>query len=163
MKSKSTVKLDWLDLKVLHAIQYDFPVVADPYYELAKQLCSTEEVVLGKVRRLQDLGLIRRLGASVNSRRLGFVSTLVALKVDCEFIDSVAEVVNSFRGVTHNYLREGEYNMWFAAIAPTQQDLNNILNNVEKTAGVKAIRSLPATRVFKVSVKFPLAAGESYE
>lgn len=159
MGAKALLELDEFDRQVLHALQYDFAVDERPYREIAAKFQTTEEAVLARAERLYAKGLIRRLGASINSRQVGYVSTLVALKVTENSISNVAKVVNGFSGVTHNYLRDGEYNMWFTAIAPNEESLNAILHTVAASHGVAAVMSLPAKRVFKVSVKFPLAAG----
>jgi DNA-binding Lrp family transcriptional regulator len=159
MVADTLVEFDETDRLILHALQYDFPVAERPYGHIAAQVGLTEADVLSRVERLFAKGVIRRLGASINSRQVGYVSTLVALKVSDERIPGVAKVVNAFPGVTHNYLRDGDYNMWFTAIASDQDNLNHILQTVEDTHGVEAIMPLPAQQVFKVSVKFPLAAG----
>lgn len=148
--------LDDFDRKILHILQYDFPLIPSPYSYIGSLLQSTEEVILKRVSWLYEQGYIRRLGVSIDSRRIGYVSTLVALKVAERFVPTVAEVINRFAGVTHNYLREGEYNMWFTAIAPDQKSLDQILHTVREIKGVDVLLSLPAKRVFKVNVKFPL-------
>ncbi len=159
MGANALPELDEFDRQVLHALQYDFAVTERPYREIAAKIGTTEEAVLTRAEQLYAKGLIRRLGASMNSRQMGYVSTLVALKVTENSILPVAKVVNGFTGVTHNYLRDGEYNMWFTAIAPNEENLTAILHSVAATPGVEALLSLPAKRVFKVSVKFPLVAG----
>lgn len=159
MDVNSLSELDELDRRILQAIQYDFPVASRPYGEIAVRLGVSEDAVLQKVRDFQARGLIRRLGASVNSRQVGYKSTLVALKVAYGKIEEVAKLVNGFAGVTHNYLREGEYNMWFTAIAPDASSLAAILAAVEAAEGVEDLMPLPAKRMFKVSVKFPMVAG----
>lgn len=147
---------DEFDVKVLNALQYDFTVSERPYRDIAVKLNTSEEAVLERVRRLYATGVIRRLGASIDSRRVGYVSVLVALKVDKALVLPVAKVVNSFAGVTHNYLRDDEFNMWFTVIAPDQNALGHILATVTATPGVAAIMPLTAKRVFKVNVQFPL-------
>jgi DNA-binding Lrp family transcriptional regulator len=159
MDADNLIELDEFERRILHALQYDFPVSERPYADIAASLHSTEETVLARVERLHAKGVIRRLGASINSRQVGYVSLLVALKVTDESLAEVAKVVNGFPGVTHNYLREGEFNMWFTAIAPDQESLNRILSTVKTTEGVVAVMPLSAKQVFKVSVKFSLAVG----
>lgn len=152
-------KLDLFDRQILHFLQYEFPVSPQPYRDLAGRLGTTEDAVLARVRELYAQGYIRKLGASINSSRIGYSSMLVALRVAPERIGAVADLVNGFTGVTHNYLREGDYNMWFTAIAPDRDCLAAILETVAAAAGVEALMPLPAKRVFKVSVKFPMIAG----
>jgi DNA-binding Lrp family transcriptional regulator len=152
-------ELDEFDRQVLHLLQREFPVSARPYLELAAKLGISETELLGRVRLLFGQGYIRRLGASINGNQVGYTSILVALKVTAERIADVARLVNDFAGVTHNYLREGDYNMWFTAIAANKADLNALLQTVAAADGVKKLVPLPAKRVFKVNVRFPLIAG----
>lgn len=159
MNSEIPKELDEFDRKILHVLQQQFPVCPYPYRDIAAAVQSDEETVLQRVRHLYERGFIRRLGASINSREIGYVSTLVALQVADGFIDKVAATVNSFSGVTHNYLREGEYNVWFTVIAANQERLQDIVQTVGSQAGIEKMITLPAKRVFKINVTFPLAAG----
>lgn len=156
MAVETSNELDEIDRKILNSLQYDFSVMERPFLDIAKKLDSTEEEILFRAERLYVKQIIRRLGASINSCQVGYISTLVALKVADERLSEVAKVVNSFPGVTHNYLRDGDYNMWFTAIAQDEDSLNGILSTVKATNGVKKLMSLPAKQVFKVSVQFPL-------
>jgi DNA-binding Lrp family transcriptional regulator len=153
------IALSEFETKVLHALQYQFPLEERPYQRIADSLQVAEKTVIDCVGRLHQKGLIRRLGASINSRQIGYVSMLVAAKVAEESIEEVATLVNSFVEVTHNYLREGEYNMWFTVIAPDQRRLGEILDKIGSARGTGTLLRLPAKKVFKVSVKFPMAVG----
>jgi siroheme decarboxylase len=155
----SLAKLTDFDRKLLHILQYEFPVSSRPFQDIANTLNVEEMEVLSFVRCFFQQGLIRRLGASINSRQVGYVSTLVALKVSPLCIDQVSFMVNKFPEITHNYLRDGEFNMWFTAIAPNQEKLDCILGEIEISSGVENLVSLPAKKIFKVNVKFPMVAG----
>lgn len=148
-----------LEAKVLHMLQHQFPLVECPFRHMADALAIEEEAVIECVQCLVSKGLIRRFGASVDSRRIGYVSVLAAAKVKEDCIEAVASFINAFSEVTHNYLRAGEYNVWFTVIAADQDRLQQILCQVEAVQGVEALLRLPAKKVFKVSVKFPLIAG----
>lgn len=152
------VSLSELEIKVLNALQQQIPLVKKPYAQIADELATTEAAVLKCVADLAARGIIRRLGASINSRSLGYVSLLAAAKVHPDQVAASAKFINSFAEVTHNYLREGEYNIWFTIIAPARERLQDILSQVEKTAGVEKILGLPAKKTFKINVKFPLGA-----
>ncbi|MBC7105272.1 MAG: Lrp/AsnC family transcriptional regulator, partial [Firmicutes bacterium] len=105
------MRLDAWDRALLNEIQLTFPLGARPFAELAARLGGDEERVLRSLRLLKEAGVIRRLGGIFDSRRLGYWGTLGALKVPPGRIAEVAAVVNSYEAVTHNYLREHEYNM----------------------------------------------------
>ena len=107
------MKLDSLDRKLLNIIQADFPLVPEPYREIGEALGITEDDVIDRIRTMLDSGLIRRLGGIFDSRKLGYQGALCAVKADRDSIDQVAALINSFPGVTHNYLREHAYNVWF--------------------------------------------------
>jgi DNA-binding Lrp family transcriptional regulator len=107
------MQFDAVDKKLLSMIQRDFPLVPEPYRELGVALGVPEEEVLARLQALMESGVIRRLGGVFDSRKLGYSGALCAMNVDKERIREVAGVVNSFTGVTHNYLREGFFNMWF--------------------------------------------------
>ncbi|MDR1016155.1 MAG: hypothetical protein LBL67_01625, partial [Coriobacteriales bacterium] len=103
--------------KILTIIQSHFPITPRPYAVLAEQLASDEQTVYDAVGELCASGQIRRIGASINSRKVGYVSTLAALAVPAERVDEVAALINAYPGVTHNYQRENHYNLWFTLIA----------------------------------------------
>jgi siroheme decarboxylase len=146
--------MDEVDRKILNAIQSDFPIAARPYRELGKSVNLSEEEVFERVKGLKKEGVIRRIGGNFHSRRLNFTSTLCAAKVPEERITRFVEVVNSYPGVTHNYLRNHEYNVWFTFIAPSTEAIENSLDEISKTTGVKEVYSLPAVKVFKIKVDF---------
>lgn len=144
------------DKALLNILQTGLPVAPQPYQAIARQLGCDEETVLSSLRRLKTQGYIRRMGAFFDSTRLGFVSTLVALKVQPEYVPSVAKAVNAYAGVTHNYERESEYNLWFAITQPDSGSLKQALAEISSLPGVEQLLDLPATQKFKVSVEFNL-------
>jgi DNA-binding Lrp family transcriptional regulator len=146
--------MDDVDRKILNAIQSDFPIVARPYRELGKSVNLSEEEVFERVKGLKKEGVIRRIGGNFHSRTLNFTSTLCAAKVPEERITRFVEVVNSYPGVTHNYLRNHEYNVWFTFIAPSTEEIENSLAEISEITGVKEVYSLPAVRIFKIKVDF---------
>ncbi len=145
--------MDDLDKALLNEIQSDFPVARHPYVILADRLGIGEDEVLSRVRVLREEGIIRRLGASINSRRIGYVSTLCAAKAPEDKFDLLVKEINACRGVTHNYLRKHEYNVWFTLISPSEEDKKATLNRLMDRTGVDIIE-LPAKRIFKIRVDF---------
>ena len=145
--------MDPLDKQILDVIQTGFPLTPRPYEELGRELGLTEAEVLARVRGLTQRGIIRRLGASFQSKALGWHSTLCAAKVPEEKIDQFVAAVNKHPGVTHNYLRQHDYNVWFTFIGPSWDAVCKTLDSITEETGID-ILNLPAKRMFKIKVDF---------
>ncbi len=113
--------LDATDKKILNRIQSDFPITQNPYGTIAAELNLTETEVLKRLNQLKTRGIIRRIGGNFVPEKLGFVSTLCAASVPADKIEMFAKAVNQYPGVTHNYLRENDFNVWFTFIAPSME------------------------------------------
>jgi len=151
-----THSLDALDRAILNEIQSHFPIDSRPYAEVARRVGASEDEVLARVAALAQAGVIRRIGANFTSRKLGYTSTLVAVRVAPDKLDHFVAVVNRYPGVTHNYLRRHRFNVWFTLIAESEARLHQILEEISRTAAVEEILSLPAYEVFKIKVDFPV-------
>lgn len=149
--------LDKMDMRLLDYIQSNFPIVPEPYREIAKYLDTTEEDIISRLERMVELGVIRRLGAVFDSRKVGYTGTLCAMKVPPDRIDQVAGVINSYSGITHNYLRDHEYNMWFTLLAESREKIGEILDQIIKNSGISDLIELPAENIFKIRVNFDLS------
>ncbi|MGO9120438.1 MAG: Lrp/AsnC family transcriptional regulator [Desulfomonilaceae bacterium] len=145
--------MDQRDKELLNEIQAGFPVEPHPYRVLGERLRMDEEEVIARVAKLRQTGIIRRLGASIDSRRVGFVSTLLAAKVPQEKFETVVKIINACAGVTHNYERKHEYNVWFTLIAPSVKEKERIISQLREETGVE-ILELPAKTIFKIRVDF---------
>lgn len=150
------MSLDYIDRNILQIIQSDFPLVERPYLQVAESVGITEKEVLERIGRMQEQGLIRRLGGLFNSRKLGYTGTLCAMRVPPEDIERVAGIINEYHGVTHNYLRNHDYNMWFTLLAESDNRLNELLAEISQRTGIANILDLPAINLFKVRVNFEL-------
>ncbi len=148
--------MDNRDKELLNKIQRDFPVCSKPYLQLAEELGISEDEVIERISNLKKEGIIRRLGGTFDSRKLGYKSTLCAIKVPEERISEVTNIINSFIGVTHNYLREHEYNMWFTLIAPSKEHIISVLEQMKLKTGIDDILYLPAINFFKINVNFDM-------
>jgi DNA-binding Lrp family transcriptional regulator len=146
--------IDQKDRLILNEIQRNFPVTHRPFLALARKLKLKEKEIMERVQRLKDVGIIRRIGASFSARAVGFRSTLCAARVPKDKIEKFVTVVNTYPGVTHNYEREGDYNIWFTLIAPSQKKISQILAEISRQTGVKEILNLPALKTFKIAVDF---------
>jgi len=152
-KETSHIQIDETDRALLNEIQTDFPVQSHPYLVLGARIGISEEETLFRVAKLREAGIIRRIGASINSRGLGFVSTLVTARVPAERLDDFVALINSFSGVTHNYLRKHDYNVWFTLIARSEQEKLGIIREMSQRAGIELFE-FPAKKIFKIRVDF---------
>lgn len=123
---------------------------------MSDRLGLPEEEIFGRVERLRKEGIIRRIGGSFDSRCLGFTTTLCAAKVPDNRITLFVEEVNKYPGVTHNYLREHEYNIWFTLVVTDRKEVDRLIGEIIQSTGVREVINLPATRTFKVLVDFEL-------
>jgi DNA-binding Lrp family transcriptional regulator len=146
--------MDSIDRAVINEIQSGFPISPRPYLVLGRRLKLSEVEVLSRVKRLKSEGIIRRIGGNFNSRKLKFTSTLCAAKVPKEKMVRFVDLVNSYPGVTHNYLRNHKYNVWFTFIAPNILSIENALKEIAKASGVTEILNLPAVKTYKIKVDF---------
>ncbi len=144
------------DRQLLSAMQQGFAPVLRPFQEIAERLGVTEEKVIADLRRLKEKGIIRRLGAIIDSRKIGYTGTLCAMQVPAERIPEVAGVINAFPEITHNYVREHEYNIWFTILAPSTARIDKILKRIQEQTGITNMLNLSATRIFKIRVNFDL-------
>jgi len=124
-----------------------------PFAKVARELGVDEQEVLREVQNLKDAGVIRRIGAAINYRALGFASTLVAAHVPADKLDRATEIVNALEGVSHNYLREHYYNMWFTLQNASEDKIERRLEELAARVGIE-FNSLPVVRVFKLDVRF---------
>ncbi len=150
------MNLDSVDRKILQAVQSDFPLVPRPYLHIAETAGISEKEVIERIRRMQEKGIIRRLGGLFDSRKLGYTGTLCAMRVPPEDIERVAGIINEYPGVTHNYLRNHRYNVWFTLLAESEAKMNSLLDEIQKRTGITDILNLPAVNVFKVRVNFDI-------
>ncbi|MBS4022151.1 MAG: AsnC family transcriptional regulator [Dethiobacter sp.] len=157
MKQKTAVdSLSGVDRELLNIIQTDFPLEPRPYAVIGERLGLSEKDTLSRVAALKEKGVIRRIGGIFDSGKLGFSSTLVALKVEEDRVEEVARSVGSYAGVTHNYQRAHEFNLWYTLVAPSVGAMEQILAETSCLPGVLKLRNLPALRLFKIGVNFDM-------
>ena len=123
---------------------------------MANELDITEEEVIDIIKELKANNYIKRLGGIFNSKKLGYYSTLCAIKVPQERISEVAILINSYNGVTHNYIRNHYYNMWFTVIASSRGAAQEFINDIKLKTDIEEIIELPAIKLFKINVKFDI-------
>jgi len=148
--------MDDIDRKLLNEIQSGLPVTRRPYRDLGVRLSCSEDNILTRIKRLKKEGIIRRIGGNFDSQRIGFTTTLCAARVSDDKIEEFVRVVNKYPGVTHNYLRDHHYNIWFTFVAPNMKVIDRYIDEIIKHTGVKEILNLPAVKTFKILVNFNL-------
>jgi DNA-binding Lrp family transcriptional regulator len=152
-----TVTLDEADKALLQTLQDDFPLITRPWDALAERLGTTPEDVMGRIGRLKEEGVIRRIGPVLETDRVGLTArTLVLMKVPPERMEEVAGIVSGFDEVTHNYERDHEYNLWFTLITPSQERLKDALASIIDATGVseEGVLNLPVTERYKIGVRY---------
>ena len=153
---------DTLDLLILDALQQDIPLVARPWEAIAARLDVPEPLLLERLRHLYKTGVIRGISPIIESRALGITAaTLVALPVPAERIHEVAELINRYPEVSHNFRRDHHYSLWFTLSAENEGALEEILSEILKKTGFSRdeILNLPTVRKIKIDVRFPLLPG----
>lgn len=151
-----TVQLDATDKEILNMIQWDFPMVARPFAEIGKRLDMSEDEALKRIKAIKETGIIRQINAIFDTRRLNYKSALVAFSIRPDKLDAVADEINKHHGVSHNYERDHEYNMWFTIAVPPDGSIQRDLNAFAKLDGVIKHRLLPTLKLYKIGVKLDM-------
>ena len=142
------MELTTFDKDLLNLLQGSLPVCSRPFAALAEKLGTTEEAVIDRLQVLKEEGYLRRLG---------YKGTLVALRVDPEKMEAVAKAINRYPGATHNYEREGRYNLWFTLLTPGLDKEHEILTEIRALPGVESMLNLKSQKKYKINVQFKLA------
>ena len=145
---------------LLDALQTDFPICERPYAALGERFGLSEGECYRRVCALREKGVIRRIGAAFNSRALGYVSTLVAFAVGEEAVDDAAAVVSASPFVTHNYRREGEFNLWFTLVAPSREKIDEVVEELRAGTAAKKAMELSSRRAYKLRAVFSRNDGD---
>lgn len=153
-------KFDDADARILDIIQQSFPLVDEPFAKIASQLGMSTSDVIARTRGLKKSGVLRQLSAIFDTRRLGYKSSLVAMHVEASKIDHVAEIINGHPGVSHNYERQGQYNLWFTIAVPPGSNLKSEIAKFESIDGIQKVRMLPTIKLFKIGVKLEIVESD---
>jgi DNA-binding Lrp family transcriptional regulator len=151
-KHGAAIPLDDLDKRLLNLMQGSFPIESRPYRRVAELAGAQEDEVLARVQHLLDERIIRQVTPIFDTRALGYSSMLAAAKVDPENPHRAAQVINAHPGVSHNYLRNHEFNLWFTiAVEPDSAlGLDGTLRTLAAEAGAESVRQLPTLKLFKI-------------
>ena len=157
----SAIPLDELDRKLLNLLQGSFPIAVRPYAHVAELAGVPEEEVLTRTKRLLDERIIREVTPIFDTRVLGYSSMLVAARVDSENPWRAAKIINSHPGVSHNYLRDHDFNLWFtiATEPDSRLGLDGTLEVLQRLTGAESVRQLPTLRLFKIRMDLEMEKG----
>jgi DNA-binding Lrp family transcriptional regulator len=150
------VKLDEIDKKILRELQGNLPIIKKPFASVAEKAGISEEEFFSRARRLIDEGIIRKFGLRIDSKRVGFASTLIAMKVAENKVDEIGEQLSSYESVTHCYARDHEYNLWFTIIEKSKEKLKEAIDRIKQEVEHEDMLNLPVIKRFKINVKFDI-------
>jgi DNA-binding Lrp family transcriptional regulator len=152
-----------LDKELLNEIQWTFPLVTRPFDTIAKKFDVTPEIVKEHLNSLKKAGVLRQLSAIFDTRKLGYTSSLVAMEIESDKLEHVASQINRHPGVSHNYERDHEFNLWFTLAVPPGSDLKSEIDKFNVLKGIKKVRMLPTLQLFKIGVKLDMVDEKKHE
>jgi len=155
--------MDELDKELLNEIQWTFPLVTRPFDAIAKKFDTTPEIVKEHLNHLKEVGILRQLSAIFDTRKLGYTSSLVAMEIEHDKLEYVASQINRHPGVSHNYEREHQFNLWFTLAVPPGSDLKKEIDKFNVLKGIKKVRMLPTLQLFKIGVKLDMVDEKKHE
>ena len=159
--------IDDLDRELLNIVQTSFPLTERPYDRMGEALGIPAQEVIDRILRLKRKHVIRQISAIFDTRRLGYKTVLVAMRLPADTLDKGALIINEHPGVSHNYARNGPFNLWFTLAVPPAENLEDTVEDMARKTGAEAYRLMPTIRFFKIGVNFDMvkqegAAGEYY-
>jgi DNA-binding Lrp family transcriptional regulator len=160
-KDGSAIPLDETDKRLMNLLQSSFPIDPEPFALLASEAELELDDVLARTQRLLDGRIIREITPIFDTRALGYESMLVAAKVDSEHPQRAAQIVNSHPGVSHNYLRTHDFNLWFTIATPPDSELglHGTLEVLMRETGAESMRELPTLTLFKINMNLEMEKG----
>ncbi len=145
----------------MNILQSDFPLVRQPFKNIGERCGISENEVLERVKELKRKNVVRQIGAIFDTRRLGYTTTLVAMRFADDALDRGAQILNAHPGISHNYARNGKFNLWFTLALPPGRDIKTEVDNLTRLSGAETARLLPTIRFFKIGVNFDMVKNVS--
>ena len=149
-------ELSDLDRDLLNAVQWDFPLDAEPFRVLGERLGISEPEVRERILAVKGSGVLRQLSAIFDTRALGYQSALIAAQIDPERVDEAAAVISEHPGVSHNYKRNHAYNLWYTLATPPGEDFDAHVDALHRASGAIVTRKLPTLVLYKIGVKLDM-------
>ncbi|MDQ2939496.1 MAG: Lrp/AsnC family transcriptional regulator, partial [Actinomycetota bacterium] len=160
-KDGAAVPLDATDRRLMNLLQSSFPLQREPFELIASEAELALDEVMTRTQRLLDERIIREITPIFDTRALGYSSMLVAARVDSENPQRAARIVNSHPGVSHNYLRTHDFNLWFTIATPPESELGlqGTLEALMRETGAESMRQLPTLTLFKINMNLEMEGG----
>ena len=152
--------MDLTDRNILNIIQTRFPLVERPYADIADEIGLGEDEVIERIGDLKRKNVVRQVSAIFDTRRLGYKTTLVAMRFPDDELDAAAHIINEHPGVSHNYARNGNFNLWFTLAVPPYEDLAESVAEMAERTGAETYRLMPTIKFFKIGVNFDMVKEE---
>jgi DNA-binding Lrp family transcriptional regulator len=152
----ATTRLTPVEKQILKEIQDRFPLVQRPYRSIGRKLGIPEKDLIERMRRLAGRGIIRSIRAVINSPRLGLHATLIAMRVPPGRIRRTAQIINAYPQVTHNYLRDDVFNLWFTLSAASRRELGKVIREIRRRTGIRNMLDMRSVRAYKITTALPI-------
>jgi len=146
------VHLERFDRLLLNKLQQSFPLVPEPFRRIGEEFNVSSEQVMERIKSLKERQILRQISAIFNTSAVGYTSSLVAVSVPDEFIETAAKVINSYPGVSHNYLRPAKFNLWFTIAVPPGYNMEHVVKELVRKAGDFPFLILPALKRYKLAM-----------
>ena len=148
--------MDDMDRRIIKELQGNFPLEMNPYEVIADNLGMSVDQLWQRILALAESGVIRRMGFSIDSREIGYSSTLAAVRVSQDRIDEASELISEYPQITHSYLREDDFNIWFTVIADDRDRVLVILEEIRDKLNLTEddVMDLPVEKLFKLDARF---------
>ena len=148
--------MDDMDRRIIKELQENFPLEMNPYEVIADNLGMSVDQLWPRILALAESGVIRRMGFSIDSRKIGYSSTLAAVRVSQDRIDEASELISEYPQITHSYLREDDFNIWFTVIADDRDRVLVILEEIRDKLNLTEddVMDLPVEKLFKLDARF---------
>ncbi len=144
--------MDELDRAIINALQDGFPICTSPYKKVAATLGTSEEILIERLQTLLDSGILSRFGPMFHAEQMGGALTLAAVKAPEDNYDTIAEIINKFPEVAHNYAREHVLNMWFVLATETPEQIQQVITQIEAQTGL-TVYNMPKIQEYFVGLK----------
>ena len=158
--TQTATALDALDRRILNVLQSEFPLDPQPFAAIAERLGTSEDEVIQRAAAMRASGVLRHLSAIFDVYRVGYRSTLVAFSVPPAGLQTAAAVVSAHPGVSHNYAREHDYNLWFVLALPRAEDIEATVAGIAEQVGATKYHLLPNLKLYKIDVEYDVVGGE---
>lgn len=152
-------RLSEVDKNLLRIVQDSFPLSLDPWKDIGEEIGLSKEETLSRAQMLSDMGVIKRIGPIVESRSIGLnSSTLVLVRASSDKLEELVRIVNGYEGITHNYERDCDFNIWFTLRGKDRNEIENTIGQITERAELDGadMIDLPTMRMFKIGVRYKI-------